>query len=427
MGARFCPATGKILPGQKFCSICGQKVQLDWRICPYCGKSLLDIAFEEKKLPAQVLKETKKKSKLVLWISTAFLSVICIAISGFFLLRLFPDFTPQPVKKETRSGVSHASKSILKLPVLRGTPVPQPTTKISTENANKVVLLTRWWQGVVSELAFSPDGKMLAVATSYGIYLYDSMTLVETFHIGKGYAINSVAFSPVDNILASACGDNTIRLWSVSDGRLLHTFTGHTDFINSVIFSPDGQILASSSRDKTIRLWNITERKLTQTIAEHQNTVYSIAFSPDGKTIASGSYDNTIRLWQVSYGSFLHTFEEKTNYISSLAFAPDGETLASSSWPNIIYIWRTSDGRLIHTLEGHNCSISKVVFSTDGQILISGSLDNYIKIWHMVDGELLASLGGQTSGVSNIAFSPLGNVFASATTDGIISIWGVYP
>ncbi len=65
----------------------------------------------------------------------------------------------------------------------------------------------------------------------------------------------SVAFSPDSQTIATASGDNTVKLWN-HKGQELLTLTGHRAPVNSVAFSPDGKTLASASSDKTVILWN---------------------------------------------------------------------------------------------------------------------------------------------------------------------------
>ena len=120
--------------------------------------------------------------------------------------------------------------------------------------------IARLGKGRFPEIQYSPDGTRLAVASTIGIWLYDTTTdRAVALLTGHTDRVVSVAFSTDEKTLASGSGDGTVRLWDAVTGDQKRTLTGHEYQVVSVAFSPDGKLLASASSDGTVLLWKTTD------------------------------------------------------------------------------------------------------------------------------------------------------------------------
>ncbi|MCI0637920.1 MAG: sigma-70 family RNA polymerase sigma factor [Gemmataceae bacterium] len=238
----------------------------------------------------------------------------------------------------------------------------------------------------VSALAFSPDGKRLAVAGSAltevthesapFLKLWDAekQRLIEgkpdLGAIPRGILIDSeinvtngvdcLAFSPDGKLLATAWRDGNIRLYDGQTGEfrtLLNPALGPVEAGSGpVAFSSDSKTFASKGRDKTLVLWNLAEGKPRRTLKGHKGEVVAVAFSKDGRSIATGgatAKDYEIILWDAKTGEVKQTFPGLAEPVHAVAFSPDGKTMVVSGGWHIVEGkgYRSSGGITLFPLE----------------------------------------------------------------------------
>ena len=116
---------------------------------------------------------------------------------------------------------------------------------------------------VTFSLAYSPDGKRLAVGLGKVIYLWDTATGKELRQFaGTQVVAGAVALSPDGKLLAAGRSDGGIRLWRADTGAVLGDFPGHERAVLCLAFSADGKALASGSDDSTVLLWDVARLPL---------------------------------------------------------------------------------------------------------------------------------------------------------------------
>ena len=283
--------------------------------------------------------------------------------------------------------------------------------------------------GGVNTIAFSPKQDVFAVGDSAGsirlFQLEDRQPCLYLDGHGKNLStVTDLAFSPDGKLLASSSIDCTVKVWDTNAGRCLKTFTGKQQWIWAVAFSPDGQTIAIGGEDSIITLWNIhtDERRV---LPGHHFWIWSLAFHPHQNILASASYDLSIRLWDTDTGECLHTLRGHQNILFGVDFHPSGKIIASVSGDRTIKIWDVKTGECLNTLEGHTKSISSVAFNRDGKILASGSGDLTIKIWDVKTGECLNTLRGHEQSIRNLKFAPNLNILATGDNNQVLKLWDV--
>ncbi len=323
------------------------------------------------------------------------------------------------------------------LPVLAGTPVPLPAEPISPDNVDRIRQLAMWGKGRIEHLAYSPDGQILAVGTTAGVWLYDAETLAELRFINTGNFVGSLTFTGDSTKLVVDSGASTVSIWDVTTAKRLSSrrirdgYQGNINFSpGSVVFSPGGDILAATLDEQKIGLWANQGEKYLSTLI---GNAYKLALSPDHKLLASGE-GRVIQLWDLATGNQSHTLEGYEIRLTALAFSSqlsgDSSTkilLAASGVDGPIKLWDAYTGTLVKTLDVPNAATT-LLFSPNDTLLAAGFFDpesssTVIQVWRVLDGTLLHTLRGFKGLISSMAFSPDGKLFISGSWDGTVQRW----
>jgi len=317
-------------------------------------------------------------------------------------------------------------------------------------------------------------------------------SIVRTFHGHQG-PVSNVTFSPDGKIMATAgcslpgpsrgvmtCEQGEILLWEVESGELLDILvTPHPVFISNLVFSPDSSFLVSSDWNGNIVVWNMSERKpVGDPLFDQFGRVLNLTFSPDGETFISsheflnseGTISGELRVWdpetlelveliplpfQLPYSNLVIThdgqfliaaqqssinialwdlnlwervpgaFDGYEDVVRSMDLSPNGELLVLGNYDGSLMLWDLENERLIEDrMIGHTDVVNKVSFSPDGERIVSVSTDQTIRLWDVVTrqalGEPFATL---TEDITDVAFHPENGTFATSGAEGSVFLW----
>jgi RNA polymerase sigma factor (sigma-70 family) len=285
-------------------------------------------------------------------------------------------------------------------------------------------------QSIIWSLTFSPDGKTLASGGSDGMYLWD-VTTRKILHQFEGQAISeaALAFSPDGKMLATA-GGRAACLWETATGKQLQQFTtDHLAGYRIVVFSPDGKLLALSSGGPTVQLCSLRTGETLRTYRSPQGITSRPRFSLDEAALTAPVNGDTVPAWSVDLWTELTDIGGKKIFPHNLAVSADGRSLAGSDSDGRVYVWEEATGKVRARFK-QDLNVLSLTFSPDGERLI-GALNTYpnaedtqpLCVWDLVAGQEAGELPGHSWMTRALAFSPDGKILASGGTQGAILLW----
>jgi WD40 repeat protein len=313
----------------------------------------------------------------------------------------------------------------------------------------------------VNAVAFSPDGKTLAIGSQDGtVRLWNQVTGQATALplTSKAAAVGAVAFSPDGKTLAiggtDGAGAAAVWLWNVTAGQqagrplfadAAASVAADGSEVTSVAFSPDGKTLAVGTSSPTpsvntpapagLQLWDVAARKPLGSTAD----IFAggaVAFSPDGKMLVGsnmdGDFRGTVLLWnpaaQRQVSLLAPAALSLAGEVTSVAFSPDGKTLAIGGTDGngnaLVILWNVAAGKQSGApLHAGSGEVTSVAFSPDGAMLATGESSSTARLWDVATGQQAGSPLVRGGPVTSVAFSPDGSILATGDDDGTAELW----
>lgn len=263
-------------------------------------------------------------------------------------------------------------------------------------------------------MAWNPDGTRLAAVENWSnngyiehsntLSIIDAATGAITLVMQAGLAAD-VAWSPNGTMIATATASfgsrlrTPINVWNAQTGALVAEMISHTREAHSVQWHPDGEQLLSAANDNHVYLWQLQPEGPVKQIREyrvlrgHLDQVNALDWTPDSRRIATGSEDGSIRVWDVVSGKVVETdYQVDLFGVQALDYSPDGRYLAAGGGEDWVRIWGLNEegmyisaqyqhGRSLNAGEGTPFGITAVQWNPDGKMLASAGFDSVIKLW----------------------------------------------
>jgi WD40 repeat protein len=244
-------------------------------------------------------------------------------------------------------------------------------------------------QDFASGLAFSPDGRLLAVAEVRArLTIWEMGTVRPARRLPLALRGNHfVAFSPDGRTVAGASNaDQEIFILDVAGEREPAILQGRMPSA-SLAFSPDGcYLVGGETADRpAVLFWDCRVKRQWLALRGSLGPIRSLAFSGDGAAlVTSAAHERGARIWDVETGSLRLTTNGHSLGTDAVAIGPDRSTLATVGNDGKARLWDLHSGEERAVLDGHSARLSQVAFVADGRMLVAaGSNDNDLRIWDL--------------------------------------------
>ena len=303
----------------------------------------------------------------------------------------------------------------------------------------------------LSGVAFSPDGKSLAVGGYGEVTLWDlaGAKIARRFVAEKEKSmVQAVAFDKSGKQLFAGAGEpdasGSVLVFDTATGALTSQFKEPKGPVTSLATSPDGKLLAAGSGDGNAYVWNPADGKCAATLKFHKLAVLHVGFSVDGKYLTTAGADRAVQVWETSAWKPDRRETRLEDTVRRCYLRSSRPSGADVQHQFALVVGGRESRSIQVRLDDKAASWSRKdakaqmssgipldglwISRKGGNRVYVACSDGTVKVFDEISGppgsfEPVATLSGHTDWVYGIAASPDNKRLASVSGDGTVKLW----
>lgn len=287
---------------------------------------------------------------------------------------------------------------------------------ISLDNAAQLQPLARIGRGVVRGFDWSPQGDVLAVASSIGVWLHTLENPEAEPRLLEGQdGASSIAFHPAGALIASGGEDGSVVLWDAASGEERARLINHIYRVAALAFSESGEQLASADASGVARLWDVASGAELATLPGSA-TPWALAFGSG--TIAMSSRA-AVEVWDTETGELLARLDlPPAAQTTRVLLAYDAPATIRVALGRDVILWEWAENR-VSGVETDG-PVLDLRFDDD-HLLAATSAGDRVRIWNAA-GEVVATIDGAATSIERARLSTDGMRLAVRRVDGDVEV-----